>query len=218
MNEKETVNDTLQILKKHFHNERKTTLNRLRVEKDPFKILIGCIVSINIKDEVTEKILEALFLRIKNFGDIIAIPTEELEEMLYLARYRRVKAATLKSISREIIERFNGRVPSTKEELLSIKGIGGKTANVVLNFAYDLPYIPVDSNTVRITNRLGWIATDKNEEVEKLLVENLESNFLKEANALFMLHGTTICVPVSPFCSRCPVERICRKIDIKNER
>lgn len=209
---------TLSILKEHFKAERKTTLNRMREEKNPFKILIGCLVSINIKDEVTEKILEKLFSYAQNFEEIIALDRGVLESILYFARYRRVKARTLQSVSREIVQRFNGQVPSTKEALLSIKGIGPKTANVVLNFAFDLQYIPVDSNTIRIANRMGWIHTKKNEEVEQLLVRNLDTHFLKEANALFMLHGKNICVPVSPFCSRCPITETCGKINIKNHR
>ena len=215
---KTKISEIMNLLKNRFNHERKTTLNRMREEKDPFKILIGCLVSINIKDEVTEKILKELFSKADSFDDIININTQELEKILYLARYRKVKTERLKSVSKEILERFNGEVPSNKRDLLSIKGIGNKTANVVLNFAFNKPFIPVDSNTLRISNRLGLINTKKSEEVEKLLVENLNENFLREANALFMLHGKKICVPVSPFCSRCPVEKHCMKVGVKNSR
>ncbi|MEN9625857.1 MAG: endonuclease [archaeon] len=215
---KSSIQSLLETLNKHFQSERKTTLNRMKQEKDPFKVLIGCIVSINIKDEVTEKILAELFAKADSFETLLQMDTEELETILYLARYRRVKAATLQSVSREIIERFNGQVPSTKDKLLSIKGIGPKTANVVLNFAFDQAFIPVDSNTLRIVNRIGWIRTENHEEVEKLLVKNLDKDFLKDANAIFMLHGKQICVPASPFCSTCPIDKQCLKVGVARVR
>src|SRR3989344_5979815 len=175
-NEMMNVNGVMRLLSAHFARERMTTLNRMRQEKNAFKILIGCIVSINIKDEVTEKILEELFVRADTFEKILAMPTEELEELLYLARYRRVKAATLKNISKDIVERFEGNVPSRREELLSIKGVGVKTANVVLNFAFGQRAIPVDSNTLRIANRIGLISTEKHADVEELLLRELSED------------------------------------------
>jgi len=212
------IQEIMLILKNHFNLDRKTTLNRMRENPNSFKILIGCIVSINIKDEVTDKILEELFSKANSFQEIIDINTEELEQILYLARYRRIKAARLKSISNEILERFNGIVPDNPEDLLSIKGIGPKTCNVVLNFAFGKNVIPVDSNTIRITNRLGWINTEKAEEVEKLLISKLDENSLRNANATFMLHGKNICVPLSPYCSKCPVENKCMKVNVKKSR
>ena len=218
MMEKENISKIMEILMNHFSLDRKTTLNRMRENPDPYKVLIGCIVSINIKDAVTEKILEELFKKVSSFQDMINIDIEELEKMLYLARYRRVKAARLKSISKEILEKFDGKVPENKENLLSIKGIGPKTANVVLNFAYNQPVIPIDSNTIRIVNRLGWINGKNPEKTEKMLIENLDENNLKNANAVFMLHGKNICTPVSPFCSRCPINEFCPKIGVINSR
>lgn len=212
------IKNFMEILKEHFKSDKKTTLNRLRENPDAFKILIGCIVSINIKDEVTEKILDELFKKADSFQKIIDMNVEELENILYLARYRKIKANTLKSISREIIQRFNGNVPNTKEELLSIRRIGPKTANVVLNFAFNKSCIPIDSNTLRIANRIGWIKTQKHEEVENLLIKSLDDEMLKNANAIFMLHGKNICVPVSPFCSKCPVSNYCMKVGVLKSR
>ena len=213
----EKITKTINILANHFSSERKTTLNRMRNE-DPFKILMGCLVSINIRDEVTEKILDELFSKVNSFNDILDMNIKELEKILYFARYRKVKAERLKSVSREILERFNGRVPDNKQDLLSIKGVGPKTANVTLAFAFNKPFIPVDSNTIRICNRLGFINSKKPHEVEKLLIDNLNKDFLKEANAMFMLHGKNICVPLSPFCSKCPVEKYCMKQGVKKTR
>lgn len=214
---KNKVSEVIGILEEHFSSEKKTTLNRMRGE-DPYKILVGCLVSINIKDEVTDKILMELFSKANSFQDILDMNQEELEKVLYLARYRRNKASILKNVSREILERFNGKVPDNKDDLMSIKGIGPKTANVVLNFAFNKPFIPVDSNTVRIINRWGFVNNQKPEEVELFLIKNLDDEKIKNANAVFMLHGKNICVPASPFCSKCPVEKYCMKMGVEKRR
>ena len=212
------ASEILEVLQEHYGAEERTTLNRMRGKPDPFRVLIGCLVSINIKDDVTNIILEELFDQVKNFQDIIDISTKRLEEILYNSRYRRVKAARLKDVSKDVLDRFNGRVPDTEEDLLSIKGVGPKTCNVVLNFAFGQNKIPVDSNTIRISNRIGWIDSKKAEEVESLLVGELDEDFLKEANAVFMLHGKNTCLPLSPHCSKCPVSGVCRKKGVEGSR
>lgn len=212
------IKETIRILRNYFDNNRRTTLNRMRIKKDPYKILIGCLVSINIKDEVTEKILEELFSRANSFKEILEIDDTELERILYLARYRKVKANALKSVSREILERFDGIVPENREDLLSIKNIGPKTASLVLSFAYNKKALPVDSNTTRIVNRMGITNKKKAEEIEKILLEKLDDELIKDANAIFMLHGKNICVPVKPFCSKCPIEKYCMKIGVEKSR
>ncbi|MEK6914491.1 MAG: hypothetical protein AABW83_02465 [Nanoarchaeota archaeon] len=205
-------------LSDYYNSSRKTTLNRMREDPDPFKILIGCLVSINIKDIVCEEILDELFSRVNCFQDVIDIDILELENILYKARYRKVKAKILKSVSEEILNKFNSKVPDNESDLLSIKGIGPKTCNVVLNFAYGKDKIPVDSNTIRIVNRIGWINSDKYYEVERFLVDNLRGEKLRDANAIFMLHGRNTCVSVSPFCSNCPVKDECKRVGVERSR
>ena len=212
------ISEVMSILKDYFSVDRKTTLNRMRENPDAFKILIGCLVSINIKDEVTDKILKELFSKANSFQEIIDIDNGELEHILYLARYRKIKAARLKSVSNEILERFGGRVPSNGEDLLSIKGVGPKTCNVVLSFAFNKNVIPVDSNTIRISNRLGWVNTNKVEEIESILLETLDNDLVRDANAIFMLHGKNVCVPLSPFCSKCPVFDSCKRVGVEKSR
>lgn len=212
------VSEIIEILHDNFMFDKRTTLNRMREHSNPFEVLIGCMVSINIKDEVTDKIVKELFLKARNFQEIIDIDDDELERILYLARYRKVKAARLKSVSREIIERFDGMVPSNEEDLLSIKGIGPKTCDIVLNFAFNHNRIPVDSNTIRISNRFGWITSKKAEEVKEMLIHNLKDEQIRDANGIFMLFGKNICLPTSPYCSKCPVNSKCLKVDIKNSR
>tara|TARA_Y100000310_G_scaffold273687_1_gene289284 strand:- start:2573 stop:3220 length:648 start_codon:yes stop_codon:yes gene_type:complete len=212
------ASEILEVLQEHYSEEELTTLNGMRKKPDPFKVLIGCLVSINIKDDVTNIILEELFNQAKDFQDILDISTKQLEKILYNSRYRRVKAARLKEVSREVLDRFGGKVPKKEEDLLSIRGIGPKTCNLVLNFAFGQNRIPVDSNTVRISNRIGWIDSKKASEVEGMLVDELDEDFLKEANAVFMLHGKNICVSVSPHCSKCPVSLVCKRVGVKKSR
>ena len=212
------VSLAMEILSGHYSVDRRTTLNRMRENPDPFKVLIGCLVSINIKDEVTDAILEVLFGEVNNFQDIIKMKKSRLEKILYNARYRKVKAAILKEVSYEILERFNGKVPETRDELLSLNGVGPKTCNLVLNFAFGKKVIPVDSNTIRISNRLGWIESQNADSVEEMLVRELEDEFIKEANAIFMLHGKHTCVPMSPYCSKCPVSLVCKMIGVDKSR
>lgn len=209
---------TMKRLADSYDVDRRTTLNRMRENPDPFKVLIGCLVSINIKDEVCEEILEELFSKANSFQEIIDMDQEELERILYRARYRRIKANRLKEISKQVLEEFDGKVPDTEEGLLSLKGVGPKTCNVVLNFAFGKNKIPVDSNTVRISNRIGWIESEKAEDVERFLVENLDDYWIRESNALFMLHGKNTCLPMSPFCSMCAIADVCEKSGVKTSR
>ena len=212
------VSEVMEVMQGHYDLDRRTTLNRMRKKPDPFKVLIGCLVSINIKDEVCDKILEELFSKVNGFQDVIDIDSNELESILYNARYRKVKAARLKEVSKQIIQEYNGKVPRDRDNLLSIKGIGPKTCNIVLAFAFGKKVIPVDSNTIRISNRLGWIDSKKANDVENMLVEELEDEFIKDVNAVFMLHGKNTCVPMSPYCSKCPVGLVCRRVGVDKSR
>ena len=124
------------------------------------------------------------------------------------------KATTLKHVSSVILERFNGKVPDNKEQLLSIKGIGPKTANVVLCFAFDKNVIPVDVNVHRIANRLGWVNEKTPEKTEIALEKVLNKKYWKEINGLFILHGRKVCIPRKPKCSVCVIERYCEKVGV----
>lgn len=202
----------MSILEKHFNYTERTTLNRMRKEKqDPFKILISCLLSLRSRDETTEKISNELFKIADTPKRISAIPLKKLEAIIYSTGHYHKKALTLKHVSNELIKRFNSRVPETKEDLMSIKGIGPKTANIVLNFAFNQPYIPVDIHCHRIPNRLGWLITKTPEQTEQVLIKILPRQYWFEFNGIFVLFGRTICTPVSPRCSICPIKRYCPK-------
>lgn len=212
----------MNILEKKFHFTERTTLNSMRRQKssnqEAFKILIACLLSLRAKDETTEKISKELFKIADTPQKIIALPEKELKKIIFSTGHYNKKAEALKSVSKELINRFDSRVPNTREELLSIKHIGPKTANIVLNFAFNQPYIPVDTHCHRIPNRLGWVNTKTAEKTEVELMKILPKKYWMEFNGIFVLFGRTICVPVSPKCSICPINKYCPKIGVKNSR
>ncbi|MCX8194296.1 MAG: endonuclease III, partial [Candidatus Pacearchaeota archaeon] len=168
----------IDILAKHFNYTEKTTLNRMRCNKEnPFKILISCLLSLRTQDKNTEKASKALFAVAKTPEAIANIPIKKLEKLIYSSGHYKKKARTLKHVSKEILTRFNGKVPNKKEELLSIKGIGPKTANIVLSFAFCQDVLPIDTHCHRIPNRLGWVKTKTPEQTEKALEKILPKRY-----------------------------------------
>lgn len=205
------------ILERRFHYTERTTLNKMR-GKEAFKILISCLLSLRTRDENTEKVTKKLFAVAETPRRLSKMPLKKLEKLIYSSGYYKNKARTIKHVSKLILEKYKGKVPDDKEKLLDIKGIGPKTANVVLNFAFGKNVIPVDVNVHRIVNRLGWVKTKNAEKTEKALEEILPRKYWKEANGIFVLFGKTICVPISPFCSICPVRKYCKRVGVKKWR
>ena len=211
----------LKILENFQKGTRKTTLNReAKEEKNytPYQTLISCILSLRAKDEITEVISEKLFKIARTPQEMLKIPQKKLEKIIFSSGYYRNKAKTIKHISKEILERFNNQVPETREELMSIKGIGPKTANIVLAFSFNKPVIPVDVHVHVLANRLGWVKTKTPEQTEIALMKVLPKKYWIEINGIFVLFGKTICVPVSPKCSKCPIRNYCKRIGVKKSR
>lgn len=209
----------MNILEKHFEYTERTTLNRMRKEKSaPFKILISCLLSLRSRDETTERISNELFKIADTPKKILNLPLSNLEKIIYSTGHYHKKALTLKHVSKELIERFNNKVPDKKEDLMSIKGIGPKTANIVLNFAFNQVYIPVDTHCHRLPNRLGWVETKIAEKTEQELIKILPKEYWFEFNGIFVLFGRTICTPVSPKCSQCPIRKYCPRIGVTSTR
>jgi endonuclease-3 len=167
---------------------------------------------------MTYVVSKKLFERARTPQEIVEIPTYELEELIRTIGFYRKKAATLKAVSTALIDRFESVVPRTTSELLSLPGVGLKTANLVLSVGFDEPAICVDVHVHRIANRLGLVATNTPEQTEaalKALVPREEWSIL---NDLFVMWGQNICTPVSPRCSRCPLAPLCPKIGVKTAR
>jgi endonuclease-3 len=207
----------MEILGKRYPRST-TTLNTMRGNATAFEILISCLLSLRAKDEVTDVISRDLF-RVANTPEkIVGLEMGELKRIIFRSGHFNKKAVALKSVSGELIERFGGEVPKTYEELISIKHIGPKTANIVLAFAFDKLVLPIDIHCHRIPNRLGWIKTKNPEETERELMKILPKKYWKEFNSAFVQFGREICLPVSPWCSKCPVVSMCRRVGVERSR
>ncbi|MCS7134347.1 MAG: endonuclease III [Candidatus Pacearchaeota archaeon] len=214
---KREISKTMEILEKIYSRYEKPAV-RKSSKYDPFRVLITCLLSLRTKDENTEKAAKNLFLHAKTPEEILKIPTKKLEKIIYSSGFYKRKARIIKHVCKELLERFKGKVPEKKEELLSIKGIGQKTANIVLAFAYGKDALPIDTHCHRIPNRIGWIKTKTPEETEKKLKKLLPKRFWREFNTTMILFGRTICTPISPKCSICPIRRVCKRIGVKKSR
>ncbi|OYT42420.1 MAG: endonuclease III [Candidatus Aenigmarchaeota archaeon ex4484_224] len=184
------------------------------VDKDPFKILIFAFLSTRTKDETTIKICKKLFQKVKNLDDLIKIDLEKLEKILYEIGFYKQKARNLKELAFQIKVKYNGKIPSRLEELIKLKGIGKKVAKVILNEAFDKPYIAVDVHVHRISNRIGLIKTKSVEESDEILNKIIPKKLKKKFNKTLVAFGQTICKPIKPLCKECPLKEICPKIGV----
>ncbi len=212
------ISVTMEILIKNFSDQNKTTLNRMRTNPDSFKILISCLLSLRARDENTEFVSAKLFKVADTPEKIADLSISKLEQIIFSSGHYHKKAKTLKHVSKIIIDKYDKKVPSDKEKLLSIKGIGPKTANIVLAFAFNKLVLPIDVHCHRIPNRMGWITTKTPEQTEIELEKILPRKYWRNFNAIFVLFGRQICQPVSPKCSICPVIKHCPRIGVIRSR
>lgn len=186
--------------------------------KDPFLILISCLLSLRARDIVTFDVCKKLFARAKTPHELLSISISELEEIISPINFYKRKAYILHDVSKDLIRRFDGKVPSNEKDLLSIKGVGRKTANLVLGTAFDIPAICVDTHVHRLSNRLGWVRTTTVEETEQELQRIVPVKDWVDVNYLLVMWGQNICVPISPFCSTCVLSPLCPKIGVIKQR
>lgn len=185
---------------------------------DPFVILISCLLSLRAKDTATLPVCRQLFSRARTPKAILKISIKQLEKILYQVGFYKKKAAVLYSVCTELIDRFAGIVPNTEEQLLSINGVGRKTANLVLGDAFGVPAICVDTHVHRISNQLAIVQTETPQETEEALKRILPIEYWIEYNKLLVMWGQNNCVPVSPFCSLCPIYHLCERKGITKYR
>ncbi|RLD14660.1 MAG: endonuclease III [Caldiserica bacterium] len=207
--------ETLKIEKKKF---KKTAISEIHKTKDPFRVLISCLLSLRTKDEVTLKASERLFSVAKTPQEFLNLSTKKIEELIYPVGFYRVKAKRIKEISKIIIERYGGKVPDNLEELLTLPGVGRKTANIVITQGFNKYGIAVDTHVHRVSNRLGLVKTKTPEETEVKLREIIPKKYWIELNDLFVSFGQNICTPISPRCSICPISKYCDKVGVKTHR
>lgn len=185
---------------------------------DPFKILISTILSARTKDEVTGPATERLFALADSPGKMSTLSEERIEKAIFPAGFYHTKAKAIRKTSQELVERFGSRVPDTIEELLTLPGVGRKTANLVVTLAHNKAGICVDTHVHRITNRWGYVKTKTPHETEQALRAKLPKKHWIAINTILVMHGQNICKPVSPLCSRCPVIQYCARLGVTKSR
>jgi len=184
----------------------------------PFPILISTILSLRTKDEVTAKAAERLLALARTPEEMLKLSEGKIIKAIYPVGFYRTKAKTILHISKELVDRFHSRVPDTIEQLLTLKGVGRKTANLVVALGYNKEGLCVDTHVHRISNRLGYVKTKTPEETEYALRKKLPSKYWLRYNTLMVAFGRHVCVPISPFCSRCPVFAYCDRVNVVRSR
>lgn len=186
--------------------------------QDPFRILISCLLSLRTKDATTAQASHRLFQLATTPEKMARLPVGTLERAIYPVGFYRTKARRIKVICHQLMSRFEGRVPDTLEALLSLPGVGRKTANLVITLGFGKPGICVDIHVHRISNRWGYVKTRTPELTEMALRQKLPRQYWMIFNDLLVPFGQNLCRPVSPYCSRCPITRYCQRVGVTRSR
>ena len=190
---------------------RMTALRELREAETggPLSILIGTILSARTRDENTSAVVRKLFTRYKSARSLAQAKLSDVEKIIKSTGFYHVKAKRIIEVASLIDSRYSGKVPDTLEELLKLPGVGRKTANCVLVYAFEKPAIPVDTHVHRISNRLGLVQTKTPEETEFELMKKIPKKYWLRINDTFVMYGQNICKPISPLCDVCQIKKEC---------
>jgi endonuclease-3 len=201
----------IRLLERELEKNELPIVTKLAGEHhDPFEILISTLLSLRTKDEVTAAATERLFLLASTPAEMLRLAEAEIQ--------RANKAETIRHVCRELIERFQSRVPDSIEELLTLKGVGRKTANLVVSLGFNGAGLCVDTHVHRISNRIGYVRTRNPEETEFALRTKLPPEHWSRYNTLLVAFGRNTCRPISPLCSHCPVEAYCDRVGVLKSR
>ncbi len=213
------IHSVIKILKKELDLGEMPIVSHLaESERDPFVILISTLLSLRTKDEVTAEATDRLFALAATPEEMLKVPQAKIARTIYPVGFYRVKAKTIHSTCRELLNRFGSKVPDQLDDLLSIKGVGRKTANLVVTLAYGKDGICVDTHVHRISNRLGYVRTKTPDETEFALRAKLPRRHWIVYNTLMVAFGRKTCKPISPLCSACPVKQYCARIGVTISR
>lgn len=179
-------------------------------ETGPFSILIGTILSARTKDEATTKAVKALFLKYKNPKELAKAKIKDVEKIIKSIGFYHVKSKRIIEVAKIIDKKYKGKVPDNLDTLVQLPGVGRKTANCVLVYAFEKPAIPVDIHVHRISNRLGLVDTKNPEETEQELMKKIQKKYWIDINDTFVMYGQNICKPISPMCDVCKIKKICK--------
>lgn len=202
---------------KRFKNPIATKIGKKT--KDPFLVLVSCILSLRTKDTTTGPAAKRLFDLADNPYDMVKLPINKIKKVIFPVGFYPTKAKWIKEVCKILIENYNGKVPKSEEELLQLPGIGRKCMGIIMCYGFfKSGYLPVDTHCHRIPNRLGWINTKAPEQTEKELKKILPKKYWKNFNGIFVTFGQNVCLPTSPLCSQCVINKYCQKIGVKTHR
>jgi endonuclease III len=208
---------TLQAQAPDWTETALTTVART-MGRDPFKILIGCLLSLRTKDETTGPAAARLFALAETAEAMLQLSAEQIAQAIYPVGFYRTKATSILDICRTLMEHHGGQVPDTMEALLELKGVGRKTANLVLTMGFQKPAICVDTHVHRISNRWRYVLTKHPEDTEFALRRKLPRAYWMVYNDLLVSFGQNICKPISPLCGQCPLDARCPKVGVTQHR
>jgi endonuclease III len=206
--------EIIRLLKKEYTTDFFSKQN----DWDPYKVLVSCLISLRTKDDVTYPASLRLFGLADTPRKMMALDVRKIEKAIYPAGFYRTKARRIKEISGRLVRDYGSAVPADFDELMKFKGVGRKTANIVMVFGFQKMGIPVDTHVHKLSNRLGWVRTKRPEETEKALRQGLARKHWLAINELFVRHGQQVCLSISPWCSRCKIARYCRRVGVRVSR
>jgi endonuclease III len=207
------------ILRRETGQWKEPIVTRLaRIGQNPFKVLISTILSLRTKDETTAQASDRLFALAQTPAEMLALDVETIARTIYPVGFYNVKAKTILQVCRTLIEEYGGEVPASIDELTKMKGVGRKTANLVMTLGFNKPAICVDTHVHRITNRWGYVKTKNPDETELVLRKILPKKYWIPFNDWLVTWGQNVCVPISPFCSRCALLPCCGQVGVSRSR
>jgi endonuclease III len=213
------IGAVIRTLRRQAPMWRPTAVAEVAAEQpDPFRVLIACLLSLRTQDATTREASERLFRVADTPAAMLRLSPARISRLIFPVGFYRTKARAIRQISRDLIERFGGAVPDEIDALLTLKGVGRKTANLVVTIGFAKPGICVDIHVHRISNRLGFVRTTSPDQTELALRAKLPRRYWIGYNDLLVAFGQNVCRPLSPHCSRCPVARWCRRVGVGRTR
>jgi endonuclease-3 len=214
----EAIHPVIEILREEVAKLREPAVTQVSRQRDPYKVLVSCIISLRTKDEVTRESSKRLFQAAGDPAAMYSLSQSRIEKLIYPAGFYRVKANNIREISRILIAEYGGRVPDEIDDLLKFPGVGRKTANLVVSMGFGKPGICVDTHVHRISNRLGYVETRNPKETEFALRDKLPPQYWMDVNDLLVTYGQNICTPISPHCSTCRLAPHCDRVGVGKSR
>lgn len=214
------IHAAIRIVKKEIRQWRDPVVGVIARNSncDPFRILISCLLSLRTKDKTTSEACDRLFALAHTPATLLKVPRKRIERAIYPVGFYRTKAGSIHQICRRLLDVYSGTVPDSIDELVTLPGVGRKTANLVVTVGYGKPGICVDIHVHRISNRWGYIKTETPEESEQALRRKLPKRYWITFNDLLVPYGQNLCQPVSPFCSQCKLTELCDQVGVTRSR